>query len=95
MFHQRRRHPARAMLCALALASFVHLSSATARAEVRTETRHDQLIYDFRDADWLGADPTSPYGTIFKQRILKQSRVLLIRPRSTFVPEMLKSVETI
>jgi hypothetical protein len=66
--------------------------SASAWAEVEsTERTTDGDRYVFRD-DLLSTSATFPDGARIRVRPLK-GRVLLIRPRASFVQEMFKSVE--
>ncbi|MCE7892075.1 MAG: hypothetical protein DYH12_20635 [Sorangiineae bacterium PRO1] len=66
--------------------------AGTARAEVEsTERTSDGDRYVFRD-DLLNSDVGFPAGARITVRPLA-GRVLLIRPRTSFVREMFKSVE--
>jgi hypothetical protein len=72
---------------ALALASF----SVVGVASAQTPSKEDSYTYTFIDDDLLGDTLSSP------PPILKggwrPKRITLIRPRASFVGEMLKSVE--
>ncbi|GMV14886.1 MAG: hypothetical protein HS104_36935 [Polyangiaceae bacterium] len=75
-----------------ALALGVVAMAGTARAEVEsTERTSDGDRYVFRD-DLLNSDVGFPAGARITVRPLA-GRVLLIRPRTSFVREMFKSVE--
>ncbi len=52
------------------------------------------MLYDFRDADSLTAGSRGPTGGTITVRNRTMRRTL-IRPRTHFVPELLKSVEQI
>ncbi len=80
-------------LSALTIGSFVFMS-ATAFAQT-TESREtgDGYGYEFDD-DPLNAGGFGPNDATIKVRA-KAARTMLIRPRKSFVPEMLKSVENI
>lgn len=78
----------------VSLAAFLGLVSITAgaRADVEsTERTSDGDRYVFRD-DLLNSDVGFPAGARITVRPLA-GRVLLIRPRTSFVREMFKSVE--
>jgi hypothetical protein len=82
----------RAMIVLLATAG-VGLSGL-AQAEVEsTQKTKDGNEYRFKD-DLLDSDATYPRGAIITVRP-GAARVMLLRPRASFVPEMLKSVENI
>jgi hypothetical protein len=78
-----------------ALALFCALSwSGVASADVERETRtRSGDLYEFKD-DLLHTLPPGAHGDILGGRI-PPYRVYLLRPRTHFVPEMLKSVERI
>jgi hypothetical protein len=79
----------------LGLAAFCVLAGTkTARADVES-TKHakDGSEYRFKD-DLLNSDVSFPKGGQIKIRP-PAGRVLLIRPRASFVMEMFKSVEHI
>jgi hypothetical protein len=63
------------------------------RQSVPARAHDGDQFYPFDD-DLLTAGAGSPYGDTLKVRP-PPKRVLLIRPRTTFVQEMLKSVEDI
>jgi hypothetical protein len=78
----------------LALAFCVLGATTTARADVESERRTKEGDeYRFKD-DLLNSDVSFPQGAIIKKRPMA-GRVLLIRPRASFVQEMFKSVEHI
>ncbi len=82
----------RAMIVLLATAG-VGLSGF-AHADVKSTAKtKDGNIYSFTD-DLLNSDATYPRGALIKVRP-GPVRVMLLRPRASFVPEMLKSVENI
>jgi hypothetical protein len=85
----------RSVLClSLLAAAAVLCLPAVASAQVkRSDWTKDGGEHVFLDDDLLGA-VGSPYGSWLKHR-RPAARTLLIRPRSTFVPEMYKSVEDI
>ena len=76
----------RLLATALALACFATVGSASAQTKV------DAYTYTFIDddllADTLGSPPPILKGGH------RTTRITLIRPRASFVAEMLKSVET-
>ena len=73
-------------LSALAVAS-------PSRAQTTTTTEPDGYIYDFKD-DYMVGDTISTMTSIIQVR-KRAARVTLIRPRASFVAEMLKSVEVL
>jgi hypothetical protein len=81
------------LLAALSLFG-VLLSSGTALADVTREARTLAGDYFEFKEDPLHDLPAGPLGADIQVRP-KKYRVLLIRPRAHFVPELLKSVEHI
>ncbi len=75
-----------------AIATFTVTSIASAQVESQRSVDGD-TFYDFKDDDLLGAG-LGPMGSVLKVR-KGAARVQLLRPRTHFVPEMLKSVEHI
>jgi hypothetical protein len=73
----------RVLLASLALGC--SLAAGSARAE--------DLTYEFDD-DLLGAEGIDSKAALIKVR-QPRGRVTLIRPRASFVPELLKSIEHI
>lgn len=57
-------------------------------------TQEDRVQNEVFDDDLLNADLSTPYGGTLWQR-LPAAHVMLIRPRTSFVPELLKSIEQI
>ncbi len=81
-------------LCALLTTICVLLFATTASADVESTAKtKDGNEYRFKD-DLLNSDVSFPSGGKIKVRPLA-GRVLLIRPRASFVQEMFKSVEQI
>lgn len=76
---------------AMALAAFV--ASATASAQIKESKADDGYGYTFDD-DPLNAGGFGPSDATIRVRA-RAARTTLIRPRTSFVPEMLKSVENI
>ncbi len=72
--------------------TFAVTTSAFAQA-ARTEDKADGYGYEFDD-DPLNAGGFGPNDATIRVRA-KAARTTLIRPRTSFVPEMLKSVENI
>jgi hypothetical protein len=70
-----------AMLTALALPTV---------AQAQTPTSH--YTYDFEPDDLVG-DTLSTTPPLLKIRAVKLPRIMLIRPRASFVAEMLQSVQ--
>lgn len=87
------RH-SRLLALAAAVASFSVVGAASAQTptQARHEPSNDAYTYTFIDDDLLGDTLSSP------PPILKggwrTKRIMLIRPRASFVAEMLTSVET-
>ena len=75
------------ILLAALLAAFA--SPAAAHAQAQTD-----YVYQF-EADDLVGDTLSTTPPLLKIRAVKLPRVMLIRPRASFVSEMLKSVEVL
>lgn len=68
--------------------------ASLASADVkRSDFDREGGYHEFDDDNLLGGG-TAPYGSWFKHR-RPTARVLLIRPRASFVPEMLKSVDNL
>jgi hypothetical protein len=89
------RHSRRALFALFAL--FVVVLSGVARAQSTStrptpEDRDQHVVFD---DDLLNADLTTPFGEPVFSRQLQPIRVLLIAPRTSFVPELYKSVEHI
>ncbi len=75
------------------IAKLVKKAKATTRSNIRTVNSDDGYGYDFGD-DLLEAGGVGANAALI--RVIKpQVRRTLIRPRTNFVPEMLKSVEQI
>ncbi|MCA9599939.1 MAG: hypothetical protein KC776_41830 [Myxococcales bacterium] len=80
-------------ICLFAAAAVFGLA-ANAHADVEsTHKTKDGNEYRFKD-DLLDSEATYPRGAIITVRP-GAARVMLLRPRASFVPEMLKSVENI
>ena len=80
-------------LVALTMASFVLVSTSAFAQAAGTKETDDGYGYEFDD-DPLNAGGFGPNDATIKVRA-KAARTMLIRPRKSFVPEMLKSVENI
>jgi hypothetical protein len=82
-------------LCAAALAGavVVLVSGLAAAQEIQETKSEDGYGYNFDD-DPLNAGGFGPNDATIRVRA-KAARTTLIRPRTTFVPEMLKSVENL
>jgi hypothetical protein len=81
----------RIVLGALSL-GFLLLAAGTARADVEsTQVQNGDVTYKFLD-DLLNSNVSFPQGANIRVRP-GAARTTLIRPRASFVPEMLKSVE--
>lgn len=63
---------------------------AIARAQSNANAREQHVAFD---DDLLNADLVAPFGDAIFPSHLPPARTLLIRPRGTFVPELLASVE--
>jgi len=87
-------HRAKVSLVTLCLAAATSSVTTVAAAQVRSQ-RHvaGESIYDFEDDDLLAAG-LGPMGSTIVVRP-GAARQQLLRPRTHFVPEMLKSVEHI
>ena len=83
------RFPKLALVLGLALSSFAVASPS--RAQTSSADTPDGYIYNFKDDKMLGSTMSGNMA-ILKVRI-KSARATLIRPRASFVPEMLESVE--
>jgi hypothetical protein len=84
----------RVVSLAAGVSVFMLASGALAQAAKETEGGSDEGYgYQFED-DPLAAGGFGPNDATIKVRP-KAARTTLIRPRTTFVPEMLKSVENI
>jgi hypothetical protein len=98
------RFPKRVIGCAL-FVLLSHSADARAQAAQSARTKHaavapepkpgqrDQLM--IFDDDLLDADLATPFGDPVFSGHLRPGRVTLIRPRTSFVPELYKSVEHI
>jgi hypothetical protein len=94
------RSPQRFVACSLfALLSQVAVAHAQPaprapfkRAAPARENRDQNLVFD---DDLLSADLSTPFGDPVFSGHLRPGRVMLIRPRTSFVPELYKSVEHI
>jgi hypothetical protein len=71
-----------------ALAFSVLAASSASHAQSKAD---ESLIYEFEDDDLMG-DALGTTSALIRVRP-DAARVTLIRPRASFVPEMLKSVE--
>ncbi len=88
---QARKMGARVALVGALLVSAAWAPAAFAQTE--TSTTEDGYGYSFDD-DPLNAGGFGPNDATIRVR-KKAARTTLIRPRTSFVPEMLKSVENI
>ena len=78
-----------------ALGAMVVLVAPTVFAQDVAETKEDSGDYGYEfDDDPLNAGGFGPNDATIKVRA-RAARTTLIRPRTSFVPEMLKSVENI
>ena len=77
------------VLIGATLAAFT--STRTAQAQNEHEDRVQNEVFD---DDLLNADLGAPFGVQVFPR-LRGAHVLLIRPRTSFVPELYKSIEHI
>ncbi|MBN1609969.1 MAG: hypothetical protein JW940_25300 [Polyangiaceae bacterium] len=80
-------------LAALAASCLTLAVTTAAFAQVNTRDTNDGYGYEFDD-DPLNAGGFGPNDATIRVRA-KAARTTLIRPRTSFVPEMLKSVENI
>ena len=81
-------------LCACLFATAVLCAPSLASAEVKsTQRTNDGNIYEFLD-DLVDSDVIGPRGESIRVRV-KPYRTTLIRPRTSFVYEMFKSVENL
>jgi hypothetical protein len=83
-------HPA--VLVGVALATLA-LTAGSASAQTQESQTADGYGYSFED-DPLNAGGFGPNDATIRVR-KRAARTTLIRPRTTFVPEMLKSVENL
>jgi hypothetical protein len=82
----------RPRIFALAAGAGICLATAIAQADVAKTTHgQDFSIYEFKD-ELLNSSVSFPNGSNIRVRP-GAYRATLIRPRTNFVPEMLKSVE--
>jgi hypothetical protein len=87
-------HRTKILLVAVCAAMATIAITSAASAQVRSQRHVDvESIYDFEDDDLLAAG-LGAMGAVLKVR-KGAARVQLLRPRTHFVPEMLKSVEHI
>ena len=79
-------------ILSLGLAMGVFLGTAQAQAQVKSAVRSSSGdLYEFKD-ELLNSGVSFPHGAILRVNI-KPLRTRLLRPRLSFVGEMLKSVE--
>jgi len=90
-----RAHPRLTILAALLFLTWPSgaLAESPQRSIVTTHAVERGYSYEFTDDDLLGGG-TAAYGTVIGSGT-RFPRVLLIRPRTQFVAEMLKSVESL
>jgi hypothetical protein len=83
------------VVSALALAAVMaaSLTTMTASAQIQEQKTDDGYGYSFDD-DPLNAGGFGPNDATIRVRA-RAARTTLIRPRTSFVPEMLKSVENL
>ena len=77
------------------LAMLLHLHAADAQSETRQarhEARDQNVVFD---DELLNANLVTPFGDAIFPEHVRPARVTLIRPRTSFVPELYKSVEHI
>ena len=94
------RQPKRLIrLAVLAMLGAVGLISRAAVAQAQTvhsrsprEDRDQHMVFD---DDLLNADLVAPFGDPVFSKHMPPARVTLIRPRTSFVPELYESVEQI
>ena len=85
----------RKLTVSAALGAMVVLVAPTVFAQDVAETKEDSGDYGYEfDDDPLNAGGFGPNDATIKVRA-RAARTTLIRPRTSFVPEMLKSVENI
>ena len=83
------------LAAASVLGAAILLVAPTAFAQDAAETKEDTGDYGYEfDDDPLNAGGFGPNDATIKVRA-RAARTTLIRPRTSFVPEMLKSVENI
>jgi len=71
------------------------LAALTSTRTAQAQTKHDDRVQnEVFDDDLLNADLGAPFGVQVFPRV-RSGHVLLIRPRTSFVPELLKSIEHI
>lgn len=87
MKHSRKAR----ILAGLVGVSLIGLAPAAFAQDVRESSGDDGYGYEFSD-DPLSAGGFGPNDSTIRVRA-KPQRTTLIRPRTSFVPEMLKSVE--
>ncbi len=90
---QRKRVICTAVLAVFALASQAAVAQAQpAHAQPAREDRDQRVVFD---DDLLDANLDTPFGDPVFSKHMPPARVTLIRPRTSFVPELYKSVEQI
>jgi hypothetical protein len=62
------------------------------RAPDKRESPNENLVFD---DDLLAGDLATPFGNLVFAGHIRPAHVMLIRPRTSFVPELYKSVEHI
>ncbi len=85
---QRKRLIGCVLLTWLAQTAVAHAQPARAHAE--REAPVQNVVFD---DDLLDANLVTPFGDSVFSGHIRPSRVTLIRPRTSFVPELYKSVE--
>jgi hypothetical protein len=79
--------------CAVfSLLSSIGVAHAQSGQPAKHEDRNQNVVFD---DDLLAADLVTPFGDPVFTGHLRPGRVTLIRPRTSFVPELYKSVEHI
>jgi hypothetical protein len=81
-----------ALLAGAFIVLYTHLAAADETTYKETQTGGDQSVF-FKD-DPLAAGGLSPYEALLRVSP-SPKRVMLLRPRTQFVPELLKSVENL
>jgi hypothetical protein len=90
---QRKRLIGYAVFALFALASQVAIAQTPpAHAPPAREDRDQHVVFD---DDLLDANLDTPFGDPVFSKHMPPARVTLIRPRTSFVPELYKSVEQI
>lgn len=79
------------IVSAAAISLLFAASSASAQVKKQSHRDSGDSIYEFKD-DLLNSDLNSPGGGLIVVRP-NAARATLLRPRVSFVPELLKSVE--